>query len=198
GKPDVTGGEVPQPTSSASPSPAAAVGRTQDAGAAQAGAETTHAPQAAARAAAEQAPATQAEDQDLSVNGRRPVVDRVVLASKGDSGWVKVGLRWPDGDVTEGAGTAGTSRESRARGATNALLSALEPVLQNMRAHIDIDQVVIHQLGSQDSVLVRAVFYDRGSPTPVVGSALVHDDVATAAVRALLQAVNRKLLTSHD
>ena len=123
----------------------------------------------------------------------RLVLDRVVLASKGDAGWVKVGLRWPNGATTEGAGVAGASRDARARGATNALLDALSPVLDAMDAKVDIDHLLIHRVGSYDSVLVRVVFYERGATTPLVGSALVHDDVASAAVRATLQAINRKL-----
>ena len=129
-------------------------------------------------------------------DGHRLVLDRVVLASKGDAGWVKVGLKWPDGHVTEGAGVAGSTRDARVRGASTALLHALTPVLASMEAKIDIDQLLIHRVGSNDSVLVRAMFYERGSSTPLVGSALVHDDVASAAVRAILQAVNRKLRLS--
>ena len=123
----------------------------------------------------------------------RLVLDRVVLASKGEAGWVKVGLRWPNGATTEGAGVAGASRDARARGATNALLDALAPVLDAMNAKVDVDHLLIHRVGSHDSVLVRVVFYESGATTPLVGSALVHDDVASAAVRATLQAINRKL-----
>ena len=142
---------------------------------------------------------TLSEDQPAPVspasNGHhdRLVLERVVLASKGDSGWVKVALRWPDGQTTEGAGTAGSSREARARGAATALLQALAPVLEARQARVDVDHVMIQRVGSSDSVLVRAVFYDRGTVTPLVGTALVYDDVATASVRAILQATNRKL-----
>ena len=59
----------------------------------------------------------------------RPILERVVMASRGQSSWVKVGLGWPDGRSTEGAGSAGATREARARGATVALLQALESVL---------------------------------------------------------------------
>lgn len=129
-------------------------------------------------------------------NGHRLILERVVLASKGDAGWVKVALRWPNGETTEGAGVAGSAREARARGASVAVLQALAPELERMDAKIDVDHLFIHRVGSNDSVLVRAVFYEKGSVTPLVGSALVHDDVATAAVRAILQAINRKLRLS--
>ena len=126
-------------------------------------------------------------------NGHRPVLERVVLASRGESGWVKVALKWPDGQTTEGASAAGASREARARGATAALIQAMKPVLENHQSAVDVDQVVVQRIGSNDSVVVRAIFYENGTSVPVIGSALVHDDVATASVRAMLQALNRKL-----
>lgn len=143
----------------------------------------------------------QLEDRDIearesvpaTTGGRRPVLDRVVLATKADGGWVKVALRWPDGEVTEGAGTSGATRESRARGAVAALAQALEPALRRRDATLDVDVVVLHRLGAEDSVLVRAAWREATSAGELVGSAVIHDDAATAAVRALLQAVNRKL-----
>lgn len=124
---------------------------------------------------------------------RRPVLERVVLGTRGSAGWVEVGLKWPDGTETDGSGTAGASRETRARGAAKAVVKALEPVLHGKGIELEIDQVIIHRMESADSVFVRATFFEGGNAIPVVGSALVHDDVASAAVRALLHAVNRKL-----
>lgn len=124
---------------------------------------------------------------------RRPVLERVVLGSRGNTGWVEVSLKWPDGTETDGSGTAGPSRETRARGAAKALVNALEPVLRERGIDLELDQVIIHRMDSADSVFVRATFFEGGNVIPVVGSALVHDDVASAAVRALLHAVNRKL-----
>lgn len=123
----------------------------------------------------------------------RPVLESVVLASKGSTGWVKVTLRWPGGETTEGAGATTATREARARGATIALLRALEPALAARGAKLDVEQVLIARIGSGECVLVRGLYGERGTTTPVVGSALIHDDVATAAVHALLHAINRKL-----
>jgi hypothetical protein len=128
----------------------------------------------------------------------RLILERVVFASKGDSGWVKVALRWPDGTSTEGAGAAGSSREARARGAAQALLQALQPALGPVGAKLDVDQVLLQQLGTNDTVIARVVLYDHGIASPLVGSALVYDDVATAAVRAILQSINRKLRLNHS
>ena len=124
---------------------------------------------------------------------QRPLVERVVLANEGEGGSVTVALRWPDGRVTEGSAPAGATRETRASSAAAAVVEALRSVLAALQATVDVQHVSLQRIGSCDSVLVRAMFYDKGSTTPVVGSALVYDDVATAAVRALLHALNRKL-----
>jgi hypothetical protein len=141
--------------------------------------------------------ATPQEISLVSTNGlvtRRPVLDAVVLSSQGDTGWVKVTLKWPDGTSTEGAAPATTDRESRARAATHALVKALEPTLKERKTEIDIQQVLVQPLGSGDSVLVQGSFLQGKVKTSFLGSALISDDVATASVHALLQAINRKLL----
>jgi hypothetical protein len=124
---------------------------------------------------------------------RRPLLDRVVFASKANSGWVKAALRWPDGELTEGADVCGITRESRGRAAAIAVQRALETRLSKRNAVLDIEDVLIQRLGSDESVTVRAVIHEQGNATPLVGSALVYDDVATASVHATLHALNRKL-----
>jgi hypothetical protein len=124
---------------------------------------------------------------------RRPALERVVLASKSDGGWVKVALQWPDGAITEGAGTAGATRETRARGATTALAGALAGALTERGARLEVDHLTIDRVGPDETVIVRAMLWRRGSGSLLLGCAVISDDVATAAVRALLQAVNRKL-----
>lgn len=128
----------------------------------------------------------------LNTNGHRPVLDAVVLASKRDKGWVKVVVTSSAGETSEAAAAAGATRETRAKGAAAALLKALETTLEAKQMRVEIEHLTI-QLDSTDAVIVRAVIYERGIPTPVVGSALIHDDVATASARALLHALNRKL-----
>jgi hypothetical protein len=142
---------------------------------------------------AEPEPAPQAAAPEPNPKDERPLLDSVVLASKGSTGWVKVTLRWPGGETTEGAGATTATREARARGATIALLRALEPALAARGAKLDVEQVLVHRIGSGECVLVRGLYAEGGTNTPVVGSGLIHDDVATAAVHALLHAINRKL-----
>lgn len=125
---------------------------------------------------------------------QRPRVERVALGNRGDAEWVEVSLRWPDGSSTEGSGASGRSREARARGATTAILECLDKALAARKATIEVDATAIHRLGGHVWLLVQATFYEGGGSTPLLGSAQVHDDVATAAARGLLNAVNRKLL----
>jgi hypothetical protein len=133
-------------------------------------------------------PPTQQEEE-----AGRLVIDRVVFASKGNSGWVRVGLKWPDGEVTEGAGVAGATRESRARGASLAVQQALDPMLTTNDMSLDVEQVLIAQLGVEDTVTVKLMWHEGARSTALVGSALINDDVASATVRAVLQGINRKL-----
>ena len=123
----------------------------------------------------------------------RPILERVVQADKGDQGWVKVALQWPDGTITEGVGESGMTRNARARGGAAALLRALQPVLDARGERLDVEHVACQRVGAADTVLVRATYYRSGASAPLVGIALVHDDAAGAAVRALLHALNRRL-----
>lgn len=126
--------------------------------------------------------------------GRRPYIERVGLGSKGESEWVEVALRWPEGEQTSGSGAAGRSRSARARGAAAATLECLDHRLSAKKANIEIENIVLHRMGDEEWVLVHCAYYEAEGSTSLLGSARVHDDIATAAARALLNAVNRKLL----
>jgi hypothetical protein len=123
---------------------------------------------------------------------QRPLIDQVVFASKGNTGWVKVTLQWPNGELTEGAESAGVTRESRARGAAMAVRRALDSWLNKNNSALDVEDVLMQQLGTSESVTIRLVIHEEGGSTALVGSALVYDDIATAAVHATLHALNRK------
>jgi hypothetical protein len=133
------------------------------------------------------------EDVGEAEPGERPMVERIVQATAGGGGWVKVALQWPGGEITEGVGVSGASREARARGAAAALLQALRPRLEPGGARVDVEHVVLHRMGQAETVVVRATYYGRQGASALVGVALLHDDAASATVRALLHALNRKL-----
>lgn len=127
--------------------------------------------------------------------GARPILDQMIFGLKDGATWVKVALRWPDGTVTQGVSAAGEAREVRARAAGAAFLKALQPYLDSRGVRLEIEQLVLHKSGARELVLVRAIFSDKGALTPLAGSAIIHDDVATATVHALLHASNRKLIS---
>ncbi|MDP9067589.1 MAG: hypothetical protein M3N53_04445 [Actinomycetota bacterium] len=132
-----------------------------------------------------------------SSNGHRPsriLIDRIEVSKGADSEWVKVMLRHPSGDISEGSCTGGGSRTSRGKAAVIATLRALDPVLSERRATVDLESLSLQSVDSEDAVCVRAAFAEGGIRLALVGTAVIEDDIATAAIKALLQALNRKLL----
>lgn len=128
-----------------------------------------------------------------TVLDRRPELESVVFASKGQNGWVRVRLKWPAGDVTEGLGRFGAERETRAHGAANALVQALNPKLTEHAAKVTVEEVALQKTRHNDLVVVQCTVVSNGQTRGVVGSSFIRDDVATAAVQAGLQGLNRRL-----
>lgn len=123
----------------------------------------------------------------------RPILEHVVCASSARNGWVKVVLRWPDGATTAGAAKASERREARAHAAAAALAKALQPALDARGARMELDHVFIHRLAGRDSVLVRGLYDAPVKRCQIAGAAVIKDDVASAAARAVLHAINRPL-----
>lgn len=134
----------------------------------------------------------QLEDRGVDAS-QRVVVERVASGTRSGSEWVEVELRWPDDVTAEGTAPAGNSRESRAKAAATAALDCLDKALGARRATVELDNIVLHKMGQMDWVLVHCTYYDKRGSTRVMGSALILDDLVTAAARALLDALNRKL-----
>lgn len=141
----------------------------------------------------EQVDSDEPEPVDAPPGERRPELESVVFASKGEHGWVRVRLKWPSGDVTEGIGRFGSDRETRAHGATNALIQALNPKLAQREVKVNVEEVALQKTRLRDLVVVQCSIVQEGITTAVVGSSFIQDDVATAAVQAALQALNRRL-----
>lgn len=125
----------------------------------------------------------------------RPWIERVSMGTRAKTEWVEVALGWPDGRVTEGLGAGGKSKQARARGAAAATIACIDADLGSRDQSVEISAVELQNIGGAEWVLVHLFFYWKGESVPLLGSALVHDDVASAAARALLDAVNRKLAT---
>ena len=123
----------------------------------------------------------------------RPWIEKVGVSKHDSSEWVEVSIRWPQEEAVTGTGVAGQSREARARGATTAVIECLDKKLSAAQMTVEVDHLMIQRIAEGEWVLVHAVMYEKGSSTQLVGTAPLMDDVASAAARALLDAINRKL-----
>lgn len=135
-----------------------------------------------------------ADDPATTKDASRPWIARVSMGTRARTEWVEVSLGWPDGHTTEGLGAGGRSRQARARGAAAATVACLDADLGARDQTVEVTGVEIQSVGGTEWVLVHVFFYWKGESVPLLGTALVHDDVASAAARALLDAVNRKLM----
>jgi len=123
----------------------------------------------------------------------RPIVESVQSSIQADKRSIHVVLGWPQGARTEGQAKSGTSRELQARAAMEAAVEALAPALTARPMRVEVEHVFLQPMGRDEAVVVKASVYEGDEITLVTGAVLIEDEVATAAVRALLHAVNRKL-----
>ena len=123
----------------------------------------------------------------------RPIISWVYTARKGEEGRVDIGLQWPWGERAGGAVSLSQKRDARARAGAEAVVQALAPELTERSATVDIESVLIERFGATDWILVKARFKEKAGATPVVGTAIIEDDIITSAARALLHALNRKI-----
>ena len=128
-----------------------------------------------------------------TASNSRVVLNWLMIAPQGDADRINVGIRWAETESEGGSVATAANREARARAAAEALAQAIEQGLTGRHSGVEIDNVVVHKIGNADSVTVKANFREEGVVTPVVGTAFINDDVASATAKALLQALNRKL-----
>jgi hypothetical protein len=135
----------------------------------------------------------QLDDAPPAEAANRIVLDQVITASKIKDGWIRVTLRMPGDEIAEAAVLAGTSRDERARGAVAATIKALQPRLDAIGARLLLQNLVVHFDPQGPTVQTRAELHTQGHRTVLIGAAVIEDDIATSAARALLHSLNRKL-----
>ncbi len=123
----------------------------------------------------------------------RPLVESVHTSVEGANRVVRVILGWPEGERSEGNASSGTSRELQARAAMEATVEALAPALAVRSMRVEVEHAFVQAMGRDEAVVVKATVYEGDEATGVTGAVLVDDEVASAGVRALLHAINRKL-----
>jgi hypothetical protein len=136
----------------------------------------------------EDAAATETPDQ---VNARRPVISRMQLVSSGLDVTASVSLSYR-GDTVRGESTGTATQSGVHRAVATATLRALEQLLDG-KARFEVDHVEVTPSGRERTVLVGVTMVSGTGSDRLTGSAVVREDVRQAAIRAALDAVNRRL-----
>lgn len=124
-------------------------------------------------------------------HGRRPVISRMQLVSSGLDVTATVQLSYRDQNVRgESTGTATQSGVHRA--VATAALHAIEQLVGD-QVRFEVDHVEVTPTGRDRTVLVSVTMVSSTGTDRLTGSAVVREDVRQAAIRAALDAVNRRL-----
>ena len=129
-------------------------------------------------------------------NVQRPILNHVLIGSMSNGNRIDVELRWPDGKTTSGGAAGGQSREERLRATAAAVVEALRPAVEGDRVDLVLAGVNAQETGDGAIVVVRLNWNDPKGSVPLIGAALLGDDLVVGATRAVLDAVNRKLTFS--
>ena len=124
-------------------------------------------------------------------NGRRPVISRMQLVSSGLDVTATVQLSYRD-QLVRGESTGTATQTGVHRAVATAALHAIEQLIGN-RARFEVDHVEVTPTGRDRTVLVSVTMVSGSGTDRLTGSAVVREDVRQAAIRAALDAVNRRL-----
>lgn len=121
----------------------------------------------------------------------RPAIVSINETEAGDDIRVSIALTWKDAEfVGEAAGPSGWSYRPRLIG--EATLRAVEAVTDNA-VQLGLAAIATTPLGSAQVAMAQVTM--DGSDEPLVGSALIGtNDEAAATVKAVLDAINRRLV----
>jgi hypothetical protein len=122
---------------------------------------------------------------------RRPAVEEISTETKGSTSSVRVALKM-DNKVAQGSATGVTSNEGLQRMAALATLDAVRTLLDD-GVWLSLEHVAIQRLSSQDVAIATLSVGGGGTALSLSGSAVVFAQQTEAVVRAVLDAVNRRL-----
>ncbi len=135
-------------------------------------------------------------DLDLNVT-TRAALTRIGETPNGTRTTVEVTLRLGDEENT-GTATGPAIASARLRLVGDATIAAIEDTFP-MMPPIALDAISVNAVGTRNVVVAVAVTADdRGGETLNVGSALVDGNIDDAAVKAVLNALNRRLGTLKE
>jgi hypothetical protein len=131
-----------------------------------------------------------AETLDVSSqSGHRPVISRMQLVSSGLDVSATVSLTFQD-RVVRGESTGTATQSGVQRAVASATLHAIEQLISS-EARFELDHV--EASGRDRTALVSVTMVSGAGTDRLTGSAMVREDARQAVIRAVLDAVNRRL-----
>jgi hypothetical protein len=122
----------------------------------------------------------------------RPAIIHISEAVDGDDARVMITLQWAD-TAYHGEAIGASGDDHRARLVGEATLNAVEQVTDG-RVHLDLEAVATQDLGVVQVALAQVNLTETGES--LVGSAVISEhDPSAATVKAILDAINRRLAT---
>jgi hypothetical protein len=133
-----------------------------------------------------------AETLDVSSqSGHRPVISRMQLVSSGLDVSASVSLTF-QGQVVRGESTGTATQSGVQRAVAAASLHAVEQLISS-RARFELEHVEVTASGRDRTALVSVTMVSGAGTDRLTGSAMVREDARQAVIRAVLDAVNRRL-----
>jgi hypothetical protein len=133
-----------------------------------------------------------AETLDVSSqSGHRPVISRMQLVSSGLDVSASVSLTF-QGTVVRGESTGTATQSGVQRAVAAASLHAIEQLISS-RARFELEHVEVTASGRDRTALVSVTMVSGAGTDRLTGSAIVREDARQAVIRAVLDAVNRRL-----
>jgi hypothetical protein len=133
-----------------------------------------------------------AETLDVSSqSGHRPVISRMQLVSSGLDVSASVSLTF-QGRVVRGESTGTATQSGVQRAVAAASLHAIEQLISS-RARFELEHVEVTASGRDRTALVSVTMVSGAGTDRLTGSAMVREDARQAVIRAVLDAVNRRL-----
>lgn len=133
-----------------------------------------------------------AENLDVpSQPGHRPVISRMQLVSSGLDVSANVTLTF-QGRAVRGEATGTATQTGVQRAVAAASLHAVEQLIDS-RARFELEHVEVTANGRERTALVSVTMVSGAGTDRLTGSAMVREDARQAVIRAVLDAVNRRL-----
>jgi hypothetical protein len=123
--------------------------------------------------------------------GKRPIISRMQLVSSGLEVKATVSLSYREGTVS-GAASGTATQSGVQRAVATAALHAIEELIGG-KARFELEHVEVTRSGRDRTALVSVTMVSGTGTDRLTGSAVVREDARQAVIRAVLDAVNRRL-----